>query len=267
MPDDFIILYIVSTPNKLPFLHSREAAEDAMMNKTICPGQDTRYWKPDDVYDVECSHCGKMLEFFKDEARRKCPGCGNRIQNPKLSFGCAQWCEHAKECLGYDPKEALSDDFGKEESSLAEKLVHVLKKELGEDSPDYQNARIALKFAKKLIIDEESNPRTIIPAVLLLNINNDISPQQKQNKRGGQSLSNLERIMKSVNLDTETIDYVSEIITTYHLTDNPQTIEHKILLDSYKLAELNVDTTKDGIGQIEETTFYTNTALEIYKGF
>ena len=73
------------------------------MNKTMCPGQDTRYWRPDDIFNVACSTCGKEVEFFKDDAQRRCGKCGTVIQNPRLSTGCAEWCEHAKECLGYDP--------------------------------------------------------------------------------------------------------------------------------------------------------------------
>lgn len=32
-----------------------------------CPGQDRRYWKPGDIFDVECPQCGNGVEFFKDE--------------------------------------------------------------------------------------------------------------------------------------------------------------------------------------------------------
>ena len=69
-----------------------------------CPGQDTRYLKPDDIFEVDCGQCGYSIEFFKDDASRRCPNCGSRVANPKISVGCAQWCKHAKECLGFDPQ-------------------------------------------------------------------------------------------------------------------------------------------------------------------
>jgi len=73
------------------------------MSRTVCPGQDTRFWRPGDIFEVACANCGVPVEFWKDESRRKCPKCGSRVHNPKLSMGCAQWCEHAQECLGHDP--------------------------------------------------------------------------------------------------------------------------------------------------------------------
>jgi len=79
------------------------------MSYTRCPGQDTRFWRPEDIFTVPCATCKAPLEFFKDESSRRCPRCGERTQNPRLSFGCAQWCEHAEECLGFvKPKKSAA---------------------------------------------------------------------------------------------------------------------------------------------------------------
>ena len=68
------------------------------MADNLCPGQDTRYWKPEDVFDSPCVHCGYMVEFFKDEATRDCPSCGKENLNPKLDVNCDSWCKSTKEC-------------------------------------------------------------------------------------------------------------------------------------------------------------------------
>ena len=65
-----------------------------------CPGQDQRFWKPDDIFEVECLHCGRLVEFFKDEPKRKCHHCGHVVMNPKIDLGCAEWCQYAPQCLG-----------------------------------------------------------------------------------------------------------------------------------------------------------------------
>jgi hypothetical protein len=65
-----------------------------------CPGQDTRYWKPGDIFEIECPSCGATIEFFKDEIRRTCRKCKKMVPNPKLDLGCVQWCEHADRCVG-----------------------------------------------------------------------------------------------------------------------------------------------------------------------
>ncbi len=70
------------------------------MAVTMCPGQNTAFWRPDDIFDITCPNCGTAVEFFKDEARRRCSGCGHVFVNPKLNEGCAKWCKFADKCLG-----------------------------------------------------------------------------------------------------------------------------------------------------------------------
>ena len=74
-----------------------------MAEPFVCPGQDKRYLKPDDLFEVACRRCGRMIEFWKDDPYRDCRKCGERVKNPKLDLGCAQWCKFAPECLGTDP--------------------------------------------------------------------------------------------------------------------------------------------------------------------
>ena len=47
------------------------------MEQMKCPGQDTRYWKPEDIFSAQCPKCGAEIEFFKDDTTRKCPHCGH----------------------------------------------------------------------------------------------------------------------------------------------------------------------------------------------
>jgi DNA-directed RNA polymerase subunit RPC12/RpoP len=65
-----------------------------------CPGQDTRQWGPESIYEVECRSCGASVEFFKDEVRRRCPKCGDKVLNAQMDLGCAEWCQYAEECVG-----------------------------------------------------------------------------------------------------------------------------------------------------------------------
>ncbi len=79
------------------------------MSAARCPGQNTQFWGPDDVFEVACPGCGKMVEFFKDEAQRKCKGCGKLMFNPRMDFGCANWCPMARECLGQEKYDGLKE--------------------------------------------------------------------------------------------------------------------------------------------------------------
>jgi hypothetical protein len=59
-----------------------------------------RYWKPEDIFTVPCPACGGEIEFWKDEPLRTCSSCGKEMRNPKVDFGCADWCKHGTNCLG-----------------------------------------------------------------------------------------------------------------------------------------------------------------------
>ncbi len=96
-----------------------------------CPGQDTRYWKEDAIFEINCPFCGEEIEFFKDDPTRRCPGCGKVIPNPRLDFGCAAYCKFASQCLGNLPPELVK----KRGELFKEKLVLILK-EMLKDSPE-----------------------------------------------------------------------------------------------------------------------------------
>ena len=84
-----------------------------------CPGQDIRFWKPEDIFEVKCPGCGKSVEFFKDEPKMKCRNCGRMVVNPKLDLGCAEWCLYAQECLGgsaVKDKGVIRDKFNKHQT-------------------------------------------------------------------------------------------------------------------------------------------------------
>ena len=63
-----------------------------------CPGQDMRFWKPEDVVEHTCPHCGAAVEFWRDDTSRACPTCKKKVRNPCFNAGCAEWCKHADKC-------------------------------------------------------------------------------------------------------------------------------------------------------------------------
>ena len=57
-----------------------------------CTGNNTQEWGSDAVFDVKCTNCGNLVEFFKDEIARNCPECKKSVLNDRKDYGCAQWC-------------------------------------------------------------------------------------------------------------------------------------------------------------------------------
>ena len=70
-----------------------------MMGEPRCPGQDQRYWKPEDIVEISCPGCRTEIEFWKDEASRICHKCKAELRNPRKDLGCARWCLFGPQCL------------------------------------------------------------------------------------------------------------------------------------------------------------------------
>ncbi len=99
-----------------------------------CPGQDRRYWTPEDIALICCPVCGEEIELFKDEGKRNCPVCGILVRNPRVLEGCASWCGFAEECIGLgdaNPEgEAVSAQVPVEELIIAiKKTFHPDRKQ------------------------------------------------------------------------------------------------------------------------------------------
>jgi len=80
-----------------------------------------RFWKPDDVYESPCAHCGKPVEFFKDDLRRKCPHCHKYTVNPRNNLGCAAWCKFGADCLAQIGRMRTSDAADEEGNGTEQK--------------------------------------------------------------------------------------------------------------------------------------------------
>ena len=127
-----------------------------------CPGQDMRYWKPEDIFDLECPGCSNKIEFWKDEPMRFCPQCKLEVRNPRIDLGCAKWCKYGKECLGSLPEL----DFTA--SPVLLRLMNSMKKPFISDKDFLKQLDRAMEFAEAQITPQAGEPSIIIPSVLIL---------------------------------------------------------------------------------------------------
>jgi hypothetical protein len=137
------------------------------MEQIKCPGQDTRHWKPDDIFTVECPKCRAEIEFFKDDTRRRCAWCGHLFYNPKIELGCAEWCQYADKCVPELVKEKQAMQTFKER--LRERALA-----LADGDPDLA-ARLdrGLALATDLLKAEGGDPKVVFAALLLQKVNLD----------------------------------------------------------------------------------------------
>ncbi len=205
------------------------------MSKIICPGQDTMFWSADDVFEIACAECGNMVEFFRDDAKRKCSNCQSLIQNPKLNLGCAMWCEHAKQCLGYDPKEKLAEAAQGAES-LVDQLIAAMRAKFGSDEKRIDHAQRVLEFAQDILKSEPGDPRVVQAAAVL----HDIGIKEAEAKHGSSAGRYQEMegppiarpIMEELGMAPEVVDHVCDIIGNHHSARDIDTPEFRILWDS-----------------------------------
>lgn len=205
-----------------------------------CPGQDPRYWTDDVVSDVPCPNCGRAVEFFRDESSARCPHCGHRFRNPNLDLACAQWCAYAEECLGYAPdrlQEKSPPSSGP--GALASRLIGAVKEAYEARQDRLAHALLVFQHAKELVSKEGGDPRVVLAAALLLEIDRETSretgPADKTEETGPLPLA---QILRHMRLDDATIEQVGRIVAAFGRRARLDSPEFAVVRDADLLARL-----------------------------
>ena len=229
-----------------------------------CPGQDQRFWKPEDIFEVECSNCGKAIEFFKDEPKLKCRKCGQIVANPKIDLGCAEWCQYGEQCLGISAT--------KRATYMRDKLIYEMKKVFGEDQKRIDHALAVLDFAEKIQAQEGGDPLIIKAAAIL----HDIGIHEAEKKHGSsagkyQEIEGppiAEEILKRFDLDSDAIEHICKIIANHHTLNDFDTTEFRIILDADRLVNIPEDlpdASEEKLQKIIDNKFKTHEGYKIAK--
>ena len=202
-----------------------------------CPGQDQRFWKPDDIFEVKCPECGHPREFFKDEPQLKCRKCGHTIINPKIDLGCAEWCQYAAQCLGATVNNLVI---------IREKLINEMKAVFGQDQKRIDHALWVMDYAEQIQAVEGGDPLVVKAAGIL----HDIGIHQAERKHGSaagqfQEIEGppiAEEILKRHDILPEAIEHTCKIIANHHSAKNIDTLEFHIIWDADWLVNLQDET-------------------------
>jgi HD superfamily phosphodiesterase len=198
-----------------------------------CPGQDSRYWSGEEVFETDCPKCGHSIEFFKDDSQRKCRKCGHRLLNPKIDFGCASYCPHAEQCLGSMPPELLATqgDLFKDRVSLS------MRKYFGADSRRIQHAMDVAEQAEIIGKEQEDGDMMVIMASAFLH---DIGIREAERKFNTSSAKYqhsegppvAREILTELKAKPELLDEVCDIIGHHHSPGKEETTNFKVLYDA-----------------------------------
>jgi len=209
-----------------------------------CPGQDTRFWKPDAITEIPCPKCGHQVEFFKDETTRKCDQCGHRFVNPGMDFGCAVYCPYAEQCVGSLPEEILMQKENLLKDRVAIEMKHYLKKDFKRISHAMRVARYAERLAKK----ESCQLAIVLIAAYLHDIG--IHEAEKKYNSSAPKYQEIEGppiaeiLLKKLNAQPKLIAEVCDIIGHHHHPRPEETTHFKVVYDADRIANLE-DTLKN----------------------
>ena len=235
-----------------------------------CPGQDSRYWKPGAIFEVQCPECGNEVEFFKDDTARRCPKCGHRFVNPEMDFGCASYCPYAEQCLGDLPPELLAE----RDDLLKDRVALEMKRYFGHDFKQIGHAANVARYAEQIVREEHGNPAVVLCAAYLHDIGMH-EAERKHNSRAAQYHEQegpiiAREILNKLGAKAEIIDEVCDIIGRHHHAGEEETVNFKVVYDAdlivnieegYKDSEIE----KDRVAGIIDKTFLTETGKRVAR--
>lgn len=247
------------------------------MTDAKCPGQNPQYWKPEDTTEVACPNCKEIIEFFKDEPKRKCHNCKQEVMNPNVDFGCALWCPKAIECIGRERYQQLVASAKKgpaqdKYKTKKELLILEMEKYFGPDQKRINHAKKVLGFAEQLLEKESADPLVVIAASVLHDIG--IHKAEEKYKSSSGNYQEIEGppiakgIMEKLHLKGEVIDEVCEIIAHHHSPGEVNTLNFKVLCDADWLVNLKDEfdaQDKAKLDRIIEKVFLTKSGKELAR--
>jgi len=194
-----------------------------------CPGQDSRFWKDDAIYEARCPQCNETVEFFKDDTARKCPHCGHRFVNPEMDFGCAAYCQFAEQCLGALPDEIKE----KQQDLIKDKVGMEVRRLLMQEPKTMQQAQNTARYAERLGKDAGGDMGAIIMAAHLMHV-----AGAKDFESGPDGRAMALSILEKVGAKEAVRKKVESILNS--LLDDGQDLEPeaRIVQDATRLAEL-----------------------------
>ncbi len=205
-----------------------------------CPGQDSRYWSGEEIFEANCKHCGNAIEFFKDDSQQKCRQCGHKMLNPNIDFGCAAYCPHAEQCLGSMPPELVA----RQGNLFKDRVALAMRKYFGSDIRRIEHA-IAVAGHAEIIGKEEkdSDPMVIMAAAYLHDIG--IKNSEKKYNSSAAKYQHIEgppvarEILGKLSAEPALIDEVCDIIGHHHAAKKEETVNFKVIFDADMIVNMS----------------------------
>jgi len=234
-----------------------------------CPGQDPMFWKPGDVFEIACPKCGFGVEFFKYDVKRKCR-CGHEIVNPKINFGCAEWCPYGDSCIESLPEEIKAKTKEEKNNRLRERIAQEMIRYFAADKKRINHALKVAQYAEEILKIEGGHPLVVLAAAYL----HDIGIKIAEEKYGSAAAEYQEKegpevareILTKLNVLRPIMEEVGDIIAHHHHPRQKESLNFQILFEAdwlVNLEENGLINEKDKIKEIVEKNFKTVTGKRL----
>ena len=235
-----------------------------------CPGQDSRYWGKESIFEAKCPNCGNTVEFFKDDTMRTCKVCGHKFLNPKMDFGCASYCKYAEQCLGGLPPELIAQ----REGLLKDRVAIEMKRYFGTDFKRIAHATRVARYAERIGKEEGADMAVVMAAAYL----HDIGIKEAERKYNSSAAKYQEElgpavardILQKLGASEALIDEVCDIIGHHHHPRKEETLNFKVLYDADLITNLEEEgkkrsMDKERIKQIIGKSMFTESGKRLAK--
>lgn len=206
-----------------------------MQNDDIsCPGQNTMFWKPDDIFDVRCPSCDRPVEFWKDDSKRTCD-CGHRFLNPKRDLGCLEYCKYAEQCM---PEMFEGESL---KALYRDRLLVTAKIKMKPDDASLERSQKIAELVEEILDEEGGQPKVVFAATILGNLvlNSQPHGEQSASSAQGDSPSAITRkVLADIGTEKEVTDQVCQIIENRINGTSSEDLDSKIVSDALMLADL-----------------------------
>ncbi len=199
-----------------------------------CPGQNTMFWKPDDIFDVRCPSCDRPVEFWKDDSKRTCE-CGHRFLNPKRDLGCLEYCKYAEQCM---PEMFEGESL---KALYRDRLLVTAKIKMKPDDASLERSQKIAELAEEILDAEGGQPKVVFAAAILGNLvlnSQPLGEQSASSAQGDSPSAITKKVLADIGTEKEVTDQVCQIIENRINGTSSEDLDSKIVSDALMLADL-----------------------------
>jgi putative nucleotidyltransferase with HDIG domain len=203
--------------------------------------------------------------------KRKCR-CGHEIVNPKINFGCAEWCPYGDSCIEGLPEEMKVKTKEEKNNRLRERISQEMKRYFGQDVKRVNHALKVAQYAEAILKIEGGHPLVVLGAAYL----HDIGIKKAEEKYGNASAEHQEKegpdiardILNRLNVQRNIVEEICDIIGHHHHPRKQETLHFQILFEAdwlVNLEENGLSKDPNKLNEIIEKNFRTTTGKKMAK--